>query len=206
MALTKLFVVQSRKDEVLDEEVEWMANVGRPQKCPSCSRPRLGLYPTPLTAEVMHRQRATECLSGRSTINIYKRELFDRIRPHIDWVRPGPVTRPGGWAQEDSVTVHFDPRHEVTLRGGRGTKYHVCPSCGGRSSLGYSLQTPRYVLSTELPDQTGIYHIMMGTLLLSQEWIDVLSLTEFSDLCFRPVLVLDEPIEPIPELGDTVSL
>ncbi|MBX3360287.1 MAG: hypothetical protein KF912_10435 [Phycisphaeraceae bacterium] len=203
----KLYVIRSRVNEALDEEVAWMAAIGIAQSCPTCSRPRSGLYPSPLSAEVMLRQRATVSLSGKSAIRIYKREFFDRIRNRIDWVVSGPVTRSNGRFQEGSVTVHFDPSREIPLRGGRGTTYHACPTCNKVSSEGYSRTRPWHVMANDININDGIYYIMADSLLmLSDDVIVDMNLKhDFPDLAYTPVLILDRPLDPVPELGDRVS-
>lgn len=203
MAPIKLFVVYSKKDEVLDEEVEWRDTVGHQQRCSTCARPRQGLFPAPLVAEVIHRRRATISLSGMSGIRIYAREFFDRLHSRFDGIVPGPVTRPGGRLQLESVTAHFDPLREVPLRGGHRTAYRRCPTCGRVSIQNPWQVKPWNVLARSLPDAGGIYHIAIrGLLLLSDQAITGMALQDFEDLKYEQVLVLDEPIETVPELGD----
>lgn len=208
MAVTKLFIIYSKKDEVLDEEVEWRDSVGRQQRCATCRRPRQDLYPHPLTAEVMNRQLATVSLSGMSGLRIYKRAFFDLLQARIgDWVVPGPVTRVGGRIQPESVTMHFDPQREVPLRGGHGTIYRRCPTCSHVDlEIPWKVK-PWNVLRQDLPDDGGIYYVAMRSfLLLSEEAIGEMRLKEdFPDLTYQRVLALDEPIEPVPELGDPVG-
>lgn len=102
------------------------------------------------------------------------------------------------------MTIHTSPSMKVVMRGGHGSRekraYRRCTVCG-RGVGSYALYNkPWYVLRSQPPP--GEVFADGALLLISDTFVRLLDHDAFPDLKHRPVLVMDEPIEPVPELGD----
>jgi hypothetical protein len=199
----KLYMLASRRDEVLDDDPTWWEQAGRFQGCRGCARPRAGLYPRPLEAVVQMRQRAPVSLSGNSCVVIFRRDLADRLGPHAPQMVCGECRFSNGVVLKDSVTVHFPRELEVVVRGGRSTRlaYGTCGVCGGPNAAMAMFTKPWYTLRRALPPAD----VMVSTdqaVVVTDTLAERLDLAHFPDLVLRPILIMDEPIEPIPEFGE----
>lgn len=203
---SRLVMLESSADEVLDADPEWLKWARTVQKCRMCARTPIGYYPTPLEAVVVMRQRAS-LSSARPVIEVMKRALFDRLLPEIPGMVPGPVRRRvNGKEIPDSVTVHFPPEPIVPLRGGPGSRdrraYGICAQCGRWKSSGAVFNDPWNVLRLQLPPTRVVVANEAAILMPEQVAEELRLLQDFPDLALRPILVVDEPFEVVPELGD----
>lgn len=202
---TKLFMVRSKKDEALDDDLDWWEKTGRfLNKCRGCGS-KVPTYPQPLNAVVQMRQRCTEALSGRSCYPILKRPFYNLLAPYMPGVVAGEVRFADGRLQKDSVTLNFPPEMYVTLRGGHGSReqqaYRVCEVCGRHVATLAMLNKPIHVLRSQLPDR----EVFVGSLvflMLSERLAKELDLSPYPDLKLQPIGVFDTPVELVPEFGD----
>lgn len=91
----KLWTLESKRDEVLDDDPVWGEKERRKHRCPGCGQLDHDLYPQPLEAVVQMRQRMPVSLSGRSGVRILRRSLlniFARPRRSLYPVRSDSVT------------------------------------------------------------------------------------------------------------------
>lgn len=206
-ALNRMVMLESSADEVLDGDPKWLEWARVTQKCRMCARPPVGYYPKPLEAVVVNRQRASIALAD-PVVTVLRRALFERLLPALPLMIPGPVRRRvAGKALVDFVTVHFPPDPMVPLRGGPGSRekraYGVCSECGRWKSSEAMFTDPWNVLRMQLPVAPVV--IANEGIILMPEHVahDLRLLHDFPDLTLRPILVVDEAFEYVPELGDS---
>lgn len=205
---TKLFMVRSKKDEGLDDDLDWWKKTGRFLGCRGCGTYRQ-VYPQPLNAVVQMRQRQSQSISGRSCYRVLKRPFYDLLAPHMPGVVTGEVRFADGRLQKDSVTLNFPSEMYVTLRGGHGSReqeaYRVCEACGRHVSSLAMLTKPIYVLRYQIPAGRKVFVGDLGFLMISEHLAKELDLSPFPDLKLQPIGVFDTPVEPVPEFGDPES-
>ena len=180
-----------------------MRSAARTARCPACSRMLPGVYPSPVDFVSELRQRAT-ISSGSGFVLIVKRPFYEALRPYAPGMIPGEVRLEDGRVLRESVTVHFPPEMEVVMRGGRDTPsqaYCMCRLCRRPVASRSLFKMPWYVLRSQLP-MGDIFSTPEEQLLITERVREELNIAPFPDIFYRPVLVLDEPIIPIPGLGD----
>ncbi|MBX3359647.1 MAG: hypothetical protein KF745_14605 [Phycisphaeraceae bacterium] len=99
--------------------------------------------------------------------------------------------------------MHFPRSLEVIVRGGRSTThaYGVCTVCGGPNAARAMFKKPWYTLRRALPSGEVLISTEQA-ILLTDTLVERLDLSPFPDILLRPILILDKPVEPIPEFGE----
>jgi len=199
-----LFALDSSRDEVLLAPNVWRRAVGTTVFCPGCWRPREGHYPAPISFVTDLRQRAS-LSSGDGVVEIVRPVLFQALVSLRPGIIPGEVRLRSG-RQLDSVTLHFPPSIELNFRGGHATRpgaYGICEVCGRVKANRALMAKPWYVLSRDTrPGDVFVTNEHM--IIVSERAKAALETLGLADLRFNKLLVLDEPLVPVPELGDEV--
>ena len=202
----QFWTLQSKLGEALDDDPDWNEQrgpwIGR---CKGCGSILPGVYPKPFEAVVQNRQRASISLAQ---VPVLRRKLFEFLHPYAPGMIPGEVRFGDGRVQRDSVTVHCPASMSILMRGGHGSRewraYRVCASCG-RNVTTYALfKKPWYVMRRDIP-AGEVFVADRYPFLVTTKLREQIEYKMFPDLVHKPVLVMDEPIEPIPEFGDAVS-
>lgn len=136
-------------------------------------------------------------------MRVLRRALFEVLAPHAPEIVPGECRFADGTVLKDSVTIHCPRSMEVVLRGGHSTKhaYGVCKVCQMKHSTRAMLKRPWHVIRSSIPAGDA-FLAPLSSLLLSDELAARLDLSPFPDLVLKPILVMDEPIERVPEFGE----
>jgi hypothetical protein len=198
----KLFMIETTVRYHMDPDPTWKEKIGRHLWCKGCGSIN-DLYPRPMDEIVQLRLRAS-VTGSESHATAMKRSFYELLRPHVQGMVTGEVRFKDGRLQKDAVVVTFPPSLQIVMRGGHGSVakggYRVCEICGRRVGCYAFYTRPYNVVRCELP--TGDVMCYHDAIVLSDRLASTLDLSPYPDLYLEPILILDEPLEPVPAFGE----
>lgn len=158
--------------------------------CPQCGNCRRDLYPEPLNVEL--KQWPSLRLSDGVVfggMDIFHRDFIGQIRKYLDDFVFGKCFGPDGRLIDEYVTCYT--RERIPVRGGKGSKYRICNTCGAIPS-GYI--EPRHVLSSYLYG-ASVYQDYQTAILVDEAIVKSLDFSKWPDADLQKVEIRDEPLD-----------